>query len=193
MDRLRSFSITFATSAKSSPQDATPAAWNPFIHEYCRILNVPSDAIDQLFQRFIAGDVTDKRAVVSESERAIAQLDTAIQIAHQQWMNGDETIHSSKRKTPDDPADTVTEVLTRLESSKNRRILLAMLNLNATPDGIRVCAKLIAPKAIESISGPESIKDEMITLKGMGLVESTRGRNGGSKLTDLGVEVARKL
>ncbi len=94
MDYLRSNLITFRTSSKSDPGSATPAAWHPFILEYCRTLGVESDAIDRLFQRFVYGDVSDKRAVVSDGDKAVIQYDLAIAKAHQQWLNGDPIIHA---------------------------------------------------------------------------------------------------
>ncbi len=93
----------------------------------------------------------------------------------------------------DSPPSQVTEALKRLDDGRKRLILVAMLELKATPDGVRVSAAVIARVAIDSHSGSDAIKDEMVTLKGMGLVDSTKGRTGGSKLTDLGLDVANEL
>ena len=192
MDRLRSLSITFATSGKSSPQDVTPAGRNPFIHEYCRILGVPSDAIDQLFQRFMTGDVTDKRAVVSESERAIAQLDTAIQIAHQQWMNGSPVIHRSNESAANEPAISkdVSQALADLNKTE-RSVLAAMLEQSAIPIGLHVAAIRIARR----VKGPETKRNYLDRpireLRNKNLIETARGV--GCRLTDLGHKVANLI
>lgn len=101
--------------------------------------------------------------------------------------------HRSDRRQDTPPVDTVDDVLRRLPEKKSRNILIAMDDLNATPTGVIYSAERIAKKAIDPRSGSESIKDEMISLKNMGLVDSRKGRSGGSKLTDLGLKVAQKL
>ena len=110
---LRSRSITFRTSKKSLPTESTPAAWHPFILGYCRTLGVDPDPIDRLFRRLLAGDVSDRRGVVSDSDQAMIQFDLAIATAHQQWLNGDPVIHTPTNRrsgnTTDDGESAASE------------------------------------------------------------------------------------
>lgn len=92
IDYLRSNSLMFATSNCS--------ARHPFILDYCRTLGANPDPIDRLFQRVVFGDITDKRAVESDADQAMIQLDNAIKSARRQWLRGDPVIHNETGDKP---------------------------------------------------------------------------------------------
>ena len=109
---------------------------------------------------------------------------------------GDEDRSPAKQPAPQDIfQESVSQALQKLDDPKgrDRSILIAMHELNATPKGSRVNAENIARRAIDRTAGAESIKALMVRLRRMELADSKKGRSGGSKLTPLGEAVALEL
>lgn len=96
LDYLRSHLTTFRTFTMSAPTNSNAAAWHEYVLDYCRTLGADAVAVDRLYQRLGAGDVTDRRAVESDAEPGLEQLRIAIDRAHEQWLSGDPVI-----RTPD--------------------------------------------------------------------------------------------
>lgn len=81
---------------KKTDSDNTLSARHRLALEYCRTLGGVGDAVDRLYQRIVSGDITDKRAVETEADDALSQLDFAIAKARAQWKAGGAVIKVNK-------------------------------------------------------------------------------------------------
>lgn len=139
---LRSKLLIPIMAGKSQPTDATPAAWHPFILEYCRTLGVVGDAVGRLYQRIVSGDVTDKRAVETEADDAFAQLDAAHAEARAQWKAGGAVIKSPKVRKRIEQLSEIESEAAEQQPQKQRKRNPKWSNSRSPSDWLKVFAKL---------------------------------------------------